>query len=510
MKIHRIDSLIKDRNIKLNLPLFWFEGIPLIRALAILFILISILSLSQVEASDKEVSLKKTVKLDQKWTGDFDGMVERNMIRALVTFSETNYYLDKGHHRGVTYEVLKEFEKTINKALKRKHLKVHVVYIPVTRDQLIPALVEGRGDIAAAALISTPERRKVVDFANPLLKGVDEIVVTGSNAPKLSGLDDLSGKEIYVRKSSSYYERLVRLNESFKKARKPQVVLKPADEYLEDEDLLEMVNAGLIPMTVINSYYAKFWAQIFKDIIVYPNIAVNKGGEISWMIRKDSPKLKRAINDFVKGHRKGTLFGNIMFKRYLKSTKFVRNSLSDEDLERFKAAVEFFKKYAEKYRFDYLLVGALAYQESRIDQSQRSQAGAVGVMQLLPSTAAGKPINIPDIEDLENSINAGVKYLRWIWDTYFENENMDRLNKGLFSIASYNAGPAKVKRLRKEANEMGLNSNIWFRNVEVVAAKRIGRETVQYVSNIYKYYISYRLIVDKKGIKETVKRQKSN
>lgn len=513
MKIHSFDTLKKNRNIKLrklNLFLFWFEEKTLIQALAILLILISILSLSQVEASDDEVSLKKIVKLDQKWTCDFDGMVERRIIRALVTFSKTNYYQDRGHHRGVTYEILKEFEKTINKALKRKHLKVHVVFIPVTRDQLIPALVEGRGDIAAAALISTPERRKVVDFANPLLKGVDEIVVTGPNAPKLSGLDDLSGKEIYVRKSSSYYERLVRLNESFRKAGKPQIILKPADEYLEDEDLLEMVNAGLIPMIVMNSYFAEFWSQIFKDIIVYPKIAVNTGGEISWMIRKDSPKLKRVINDFVKGHKKGTLFGNIMFKRYLQSTKWVRNSLSDEDLERFKAAVEFFKKYSEKYRFDYLLVGALAYQESRIDQSVRSQAGAVGVMQLLPSTAAGNPINIPDIEDLENNINAGVKYLRWIWDTYFENENMDRLSKSLFSIASYNAGPAKVKRLRKEANEMGLNPNIWFRNVEVVAAKRIGRETVQYVSNIYKYYVSYRLIAEKKRIKEDVKKQKNN
>jgi len=513
MKIHSIDSLIKDRNLKikkLNLFLFWFEGKILIRALTILLILISILSLSQAGASDKAVSLKKTAKLDQKWTGDFDGMVERGMIRALVTFSETNYYLDKAHHRGITYEVLKEFEKTINKTLKRKHLKVHVVSIPVTRDQLIPALVEGRGDFAAAALISTPERKKVVDFANPLLKGVDEIVVTGPNTPKLSSLDDLSGQEIYVRKSSSYYERLVRLNESFEKAGKPQIILKPADEYLEDEDLLEMVNAELIPMIVINSYYAKFWSQIFKDIIVYPNITVNKGGEISWMIRKDSPKLKSTINDFVKGHKKGTLFGNIMFKRYLQSTKWVRNSLSGEDFERFRAAAEFFKKYAKEYRFDYLLVGALAYQESRIDQRKRSQAGAVGVMQLLPSTAADKSVNIPDIEEIENNIHAGIKYLRWLRDTYFENENMDRLNKGLFSLASYNAGPTKVRRLRKEASKMGLNPNIWFGNVEVVAAKRIGRETVQYVSNIYKYYISYRLIVEKKRIKETVKRQKNN
>ena len=273
---------------------------------------------------------------------------------------------------------------------------------------------------------------------------------------------------------------------------------------------MEMVNAGLIPMIVMNSYYAKFWAQIYKDIIVYPNIAVNKGGEIAWMIRKNSPKLKSTINDFVKDHKKGTLFGNIMFKRYLQNTQWVQNSLKGEDFERFQATVEFFKKYAEKYRFDYLLVGALAYQESQIDQSKRSHAGAVGVMQLLPSTAAGNPVNIPGIEDLEKNIHAGVKYLRWIRDTYYENEDMDRLNKGLFTIASYNAGPAKVKRLRKEAKKMGLNPNIWFRNVEVVAAKRIGRETVQYVSNIYKYYISYRLIIEKIRTKETVKKKKSN
>ncbi len=194
--------------------------------------------------------------------------------------------------------------------------------------------------------------------------------------------------------------------------------------------------------------------------------------------------------------------GNILFKRYLKSTKWVRNSLSDKEFQRFKKAVQFFKKYAEMYDFDWLVVAAMAYQESRIDQSKRSPAGAIGVMQLLPSTAADPNVGIQNIEKIENNIHAGVKYLRFMIDRYYAKEQMDRLNKLLFAFASYNAGPAKVAKFRKEAGEMGLNPNVWFRNVEIVAAKRIGRETVQYVSNIYKYYVAYRLIVDKRALKK--------
>ncbi|MBW2208137.1 MAG: transglycosylase SLT domain-containing protein, partial [Deltaproteobacteria bacterium] len=323
-------------------------------------------------------------------------------------------------------------------------------------------------------------------------------------APKITTLEDLSGKEIYVRKSSSYFESLTRVNASFKKQGRPPILLKTADEYLETEDILEMVNAGLIPMTVADSTLANFWSQIFPNITIYPKIAVNRGARIAWMIRKDSPKLKKVINDFVKTHKKGTLMGNILLKRYLKSTNYVRNSRAKKDMERFNAAVDFFQKYAKTYDMDWLLVAAVGYQESRIDQSVRSPAGAVGVMQVLPSTAKAHPVNIPDIEEMGENIHAGVKYLDWIYETYFEKENMDRLNKHLFTFAAYNAGAGKITRLRREAKKAGFDPNIWFGNVEVIAAKRIGRETVQYVSNIFKYYVAYRLIMDKLKKKEQV------
>ena len=450
--------------------------------------------------------VKKMLKLNEVWTGDFDGIVKRRVIRALVVHNKMLYFLDGATQRGTSYEELKEFEKFIDKKLKARTLKIHVVFIPVTRDKLFPALIKGLGDIAIANLTITPERKKTVDFSDPLLTNVSEILITGPAAPAVKRLGDLAGKKIYVRPSSSYYGSLKRLNASFKKQGKPPVKIVSADEYLEDSDLLEMVNAGLIPMVIVDNHKARFWAEIFDHITLRPDIVVNTGGKIAWAIRKNSPKLKAIVNKFVKGHKKGTLLGNTVFKRYLKTNKWARNAMSSKELKKFQDTVALFKKYADKYNFDYLKIIALAYQESQLDHSKQSHAGAIGIMQLLPSTARDSNVNIPDIKVLEKNIHAGNKYLRFLDDRYFSDSSIDRLNQVLFTFASYNAGPGRVTRLRKEAAKMGLDPNVWFGNVEVVAAKRIGRETVQYVSNIYKYYIAYRLIADQLHIKN--KRQR--
>ena len=444
----------------------------------------------------QDVVSEAIAKAAEVWTGDFDEMVERRVIRVLVAYSKTFYFLDKGEQRGATYDLFKEFEKTINEDLKLKTLPVKTVFLPVARDELLPLLVQGHGDIAAANLTITPERQKLVDFSDPLYTGVDEIVITGPASPALNSLDDLAGQGIFLRRSSSYYEHALRLNEAFTQAGKPPMTLTPIDETLEDEDLLEMVNAGLLPMVIVDSHKAQFWDQVFDNITLHPEIAVNTGGEIAWAFRKNSPQLQQVLNAFVNEHKKGTLLGNIILKRYLKSTKYVKNALSTEERQKFEAMVDYFRQYAGQYGFDSLMVTAQGYQESRLDQSVRSPVGAVGVMQLLPSTAADPSVGIPNIEELEPNIHAGVKYMHYIYNRYFKDAEMDRINKGLFSFASYNAGPAKVARLRKQAAEQGLDPNVWFHNVELVAAEVIGRETVQYVSNIFKYYIAYKLIID--------------
>lgn len=429
--------------------------------------------------------------------GDFNEMTERRIIRALVPYSKTFYFLDGAKERGTTYEMVKEFEKFVNSELKTKHLKVHLVIIPTDRDQLLSKLVEGAGDIAAGNLTVTENRRKIVDFAAPMGGNVNEIIITGPGSEPITSIDDLSGKVIHVRKSSSYYDSLLKVNKKFESESKPLITIEPVSTHLEDEDLLEMVNAGIISMIVVDDYKARFWAQVFPDIVLHHDVVINRGGEIAWAIRKNSPELKAVINRFVKEHKKGTLFGNVVFNRYLKNTGYVKNNISNEGRQKFTETVDLFKKYGEQYSFDWLMLMALAYQESTLDQAKKSAVGAVGVMQILPSTAQDKNVAVDGIEEIEPNVHAGTKYIRFMVDRYFDDPELDDLNRGLLAFASYNAGPAKISRLRKEAAEVGLDPNVWFKNVEVIAAKRIGRETVQYVSNIFKYYTAYRLMFAK-------------
>ena len=436
-----------------------------------------------------------------RWTGDLDGMVERGQIRALVPYSRTFYFLDRGTQRGFTYELLKAFEERVSDDLGLGELDIEVVVIPVSRDRLIPGLLEGLGDIAAGNLTITPERAALVDFSRPLLTDVSEIVVTGPSGPEIGSLDDLSGARVHVRPSSSYYTSLLRLAEDLDAAGRPEVELVLADEYLEDEDLLELVDAGLLPMIVMDNHKAEFWAQFFPNIRLHPEIAVNNGGEIAWAMRPDSPQLEAAVNAFIGDNRKGSLLGNILFNRYLGETRFTDGPVALGDLASNDETIAAIHRHAAAYDIDWPLVAAVGYQESRLDQGQRSDAGAIGVMQVLQSTASDPNVGVPDIDTLDGNVHAGVKYLRFVHDRYFVSEDVAPLDRWLFTFAAYNAGPARVAGLREAATGRDLDPNRWFGHVELVAADQIGRETIEYVRNVYKFYIAYGLIEEGLALK---------
>ncbi|HEX9138547.1 MAG TPA: transporter substrate-binding domain-containing protein [Steroidobacteraceae bacterium] len=429
----------------------------------------------------------------QPWTGDLDGMIRRGFIRALVPYNHTLYFVDLGGtQRGISYEFMRGFEDTLNSRLGRGALRVEVVFIPVSRDQLLPMLVSGQGDIAAANLTITPQRQQLVDFTLPGARHVNEVIVTGPGAPPLNTLDDLAGKEIYVSRATSYYESLVTLNRKFTERGLIPMKLREAPGNFETEDVLEMANAGLVKVVVADRYIANLWRQVYPNIRVHEDLVVRENGDIAFAIRKNSPQFKAQLDAFSKSHGGGTAFGNVTLQRYLAQTRWVKNATSQDELKKFTTLVGLFQKYGKQYDIDWLLMAAQGYQESQLDQNRRSQVGAIGVMQVMPATA--EKLQVGDINELEPNIHAGVKYIRQIVDEYYGDVPMDPLNKVLFAFASYNAGPTRIKGLRKEAQALGLNPNVWFDNVERVAAYRIGRETVQYVANIYKYYIAYTLV----------------
>jgi membrane-bound lytic murein transglycosylase MltF len=443
--------------------------------------------------------------LDKPFTDDFDAMVKRRAIRVGVTFNRTHYFIDQGQERGLTYEALKSFETDLNTDLKTGNLKVHVVIVPMSRDQLSPALLSGKVDMVAAMVTVRPELEKLAAFSEPTRTNVSQVVVTGPGAPALTSLDDLSGQEVFVRKGSAYEESIIALSAQLKAKGKPAVVITEAPGVLEDDDVLEMVNAGLVPITVVDDYLAEFWSQVFTGLTVHKNLPVRTGGVLAVAFRKDNPKLREAVNVWIKKHGKGDAFRNVIERRYLKDAKYAKNAAADAERKKFLAVVELFKKYGDQYSLDYLLMAAQGYQESTLDQNVKSPVGAIGVMQVMPPT--GKELNVGNIGQVEPNIHAGVKYMRFMMDTYFKDDPMDNLNKGLMTFAAYNAGPGRLRQLRREAEKKGLNPNLWFNNVERVASERIGRETVTYVSNIFKYYVTYRLLSEQQQRRDAAKAQ---
>ncbi|MCU7940639.1 MAG: transporter substrate-binding domain-containing protein [gamma proteobacterium symbiont of Bathyaustriella thionipta] len=412
-----------------------------------------------------------------------------------MTYSRTNFFFTKkGTPKGLQVDLLTEYEKQINKGIKKESDKINILYIPTTFDRLIPDLLEGKGDIIATLMTITPEREKKIDFISGKAAEVQELLVSHKSITDIKSIDDLSGRQIYVLKGSSYVEHLQELNQILKEKNLKIIDIVEADPHLSTEDILELTNSGVVKLTVADGYIAKIWAKVLPDITIHDSIAIKKGTHVGWGIRKKSPELQKSLNIFLKKAKKGTYLGNMLFKRYFEKDKWIKNPNAKKERNKLLAFIELFKKYSAQYDFDSLAIAAQAYQESRLNHNIKSHRGAVGIMQLLPATAADKNVDIPDISSVENNIHAGVKYLAFLRDRYFTDPAINKRDQMALSWAAYNAGPAKVRKMRALAKKMKLDPNVWFSNVEVAAAKMIGRETVEYVSNILKYYIAYSLV----------------
>ncbi|RTL50220.1 MAG: lytic transglycosylase F [Bradyrhizobiaceae bacterium] len=426
------------------------------------------------------------------WNGDLDGMLKRRTIRVLVPFSKTFFFLDGGRTLGVAAELGHEFQNVLNRKYGKKPYKIYVAFVPTRRDLLLSELIAGKGDIAVGNLTITSERSAQVDFTQPWLTGVKEVLVTGPSAPEVKSLDDLGGKEIKLRRSSSYYEHLAAVNAQRKSEGKSLIKVADADENLEDEDLLEMVSRGLMPWVIVDGHKAKLWAGILGGLTVHDDIFVNDGGEIAWAIRKNSPLLKAELDDFISKNKIGTAFGNDLKLRYFTPARVIKNAAARSEKDKLAPLLGYFRTYGNSMLLDPLLLAAQGYQESGFDQKMRNATGAVGVMQIKPSTAREKQVAINDVVTrAEDNIHAGAKYMRFLANTYIKDPAINARERTLMALAAYNAGPGNLKRFRDYAEKHGFSSTSWFGNVEYGAAAIVGQETVQYVSNIYKYYVVY-------------------
>jgi len=476
--------------------------------LLLMFGVLFALAVPSLIVGQKTIEAEKPTKEDQtqlrglplnnsERTGDFDMMLEARLMRVIVPHSPTLYFNDKGRERGIEADLLRDFETYINKKYKKKlhNRPLTMVIVPETRDKLLTDVAKGLFDIAAGNITVTEERLKIVDFVSPeQIPDVSEILVTGPKSPPVSNLDDLSGKTIHVRRSTSFYDSLMSLNQRFAREKKKQVDILPIPDALESEDMMEMLNAGLFEFIIVDDWLAKLWAPVLPKIKIRDDIVFRSGGRIGWAIRKNSPMLEAELRDFNKKYLKKQGIIAYKLQQYNKRIYRLKNPTATASWKRFEKTLALFKKYGQKYQFDPLMLAAQGYQESTLDQNKRSEIGAIGIMQIMPYT--GDEMDVGDIKVTEHNIHAGAKYMNQLMTRYFPDANFDDENRTLFAFASYNAGPTKISRMRELAEERGLNPNMWFNNVEVVTAQKIGIQTTTYVRNIYKYYAAYKLMLD--------------
>lgn len=440
-------------------------------------------------------------------TLDLPEMIRAKQVRVLTTYTYGNYFVHEGATYGYEYSLMEEFREFLNRS-SRDGLKVSFFYIPLPYDLLIPALNQGYGDIVAANMTINPERSQHVDFTDPYQWNIKEVLVSNSQVEDLEKPEDLAERQVYVRDGSSYQFSLQKLNRRLAENGLSPIEVITLPGLINTGEIIEMVSAGIIDMTVADSHIAAIASDLLPDLKVQDHIVLDDDVKFGWMVRKNNPQLKASLNRFLKTIKKGTLKGNIYLKRYFEENPWVREALEREDLNKFSEYAPLFEKYGETYGIDWVLLAAQAYQESGLDPNAVSGPGAIGLFQLLPSTA--RDMGIENIDDPENNIRAGAKYLRWVMDHYFAGPEFSEDDRVRFALAAYNAGPANIQKSRKAAASMGYDSTKWFGNCELGAMKQVGFEPVHYIRNINKYYLAFLISNVVQEMKQETFRELSN
>lgn len=425
------------------------------------------------------------------WTGDLPAIRERHRVRALVVSGPTNFFIDsQGRTRGYMYDLCKIYEKELDHKRAKRELPLTLTFVPVFFDEILQDLVDGKGDFIAHTLTITPERLTKVAFTEPLITDVREVLVTRKEDRELSRMEDFAGRQIHVVKGSSQVAHLKTLNVIFARQNLPPVNIVEAAATQGAEHLLEVLAAGIVDNVICDDFVARLWIKVFPNLKIHEAFPLSAGNSIAWAVRKDNPQLLESLNRTIAKLKQDSAAFERRFASYYKDAR----KLSDPFRDKVKGPIlEHFKTYATDYRFDWLQSLAQGFQESGLDNSARSPMGAVGIMQVLPST--GKDMGFKEVFSVNNNIHAGIKYMSQVRDR-FDEPGMTRENRFLFSLAAYNAGPNRIQKLRERAAQEGLDPNIWFGNVERLALRTIGMETVTYVRNINNYYIAYRLSLE--------------
>jgi len=433
------------------------------------------------------------------YTGDLETVLEKRFLRVLTSSNAFDFYIYQGRRAGYQYEMVRAFTEHLNQRYRGdpEQLPIQFELLPVRSERLVPMLRQGYADMIAARLTITPARREEVLFSIPYRR-VDERVVRHEAARPVRRVADLAGRTVAVRRSSSYFDSLQDASRRLEAEGRPPIRIEAVDEALETESILALVAERRFDYTVADSMVAETAVALHPTLRMARGVSLREGGQLAWAVHPSAEALVDEMNRFLESYRHGSLLGNMTVQRYFRDRKGLRQRIDGEAPDGLSPYDALFEQFAERYGFDWRLIAAVAYQESRFDPNAKNRWGATGLFPVKPETAREPYVDVTPIageENAANNVHAGVKYLAWIKRRYFDSvEDMRERDRLRMALAAYNAGPRTLIDARRRARRMGLDPDRWFRHVEVALLAMGKSEPVQYVSEINQRYVSYLML----------------
>ncbi|MEJ5861703.1 transglycosylase SLT domain-containing protein [Pseudomonas farsensis] len=409
------------------------------------------------------------------------------VLRVLVNQSRNSSGEVKGEPVGVEYYRLRALEHSLN-ARVADGQQLTLKIIPRAKEQLLGALLRGEGDLAAPGELLDPSLVQGAHASAPVLDQVPLLLVGRKGERSYSRADQLSGRTIALTSASAAGAAIQVINQQLALRKRAPIKVEWVDPTLAVEDVLEMVQAGIYPLTVVERPIAQRWARVMPRLRLDSKVQLAHPQALRWYVRNDAPLLQVAVDRFLATYRAPDN-QDAAFERIYRRQYRVHNPLARQDRQRLAAVRAVLQKHGGEQQIDWLNLAALAFKESTLDPKARGAGGAHGLMQITPSAA--QRVGVSNIGTVDGNVQASARYLALIRRKFFASPQINERERMAFTLAAYNLGPERVQAMRAEARRRGLNGNQWFFQTERIAMEQVGMGPVSFVNSVNKYFLAF-------------------
>lgn len=407
----------------------------------LLFIFLSIICVSCISGENQG---------NQEDIPDLEGILQRGKIRVITLYGPLSYFNYKDNVMGYEYEFAQQLSQELGVEME--------MIVAKNIANMIELLENGEGDLIAYRVPRTLEYQQRVSFTDREYV-TSQVVIQLQSDSILTDVLQLAGKEVYVPESSIYHDRIVDLNNEIGGG----INIVAVNDSVSVDALIVQTAQQLIPMTIADADIARLNKTYFSSIDY--SLSISFPQRYAWAVRNDNPELLAYINKWNAKNAKNMKLSSIYNKYFQRTKYFESEGFEQKKLHQLSAFDDYFKKYASIVSWDWRLIAAIAYKESKFDPTIVSWAGAAGIMQLMPSTARTMGFSEHDLHSPEQSIKAGVKYLQHLQEIFQQIPVKEERIK--FVLAAYNSGPGHLFDARALALKYGKDPNIWHDNVEI-------------------------------------------